>query len=344
MKSPARSACPAETCPPPRDCPLTPRSWPGPRVRGIRCVPRHEHQPPAGAGVHRPAQRDQRHGPDRVRRQPPPRNRPRAAGRMAATEIVTAPARRGRWRLRPVRRRARAGRPRSAGCAAARGDGPAGHPAAPGGTSRGQPAARPARPRPGAATSPPPRPARPPPAGKSPSWTSTGTPWGTASPARARGTARPRPQRAGPTAPCALPARVTITVTEALLRQLQAKAPQPRPARRRGPGNSPRPATRRPGSLTLPGGQQLTVRFDVVPTYDCDHRYQGQLLPARGPAAPPGPGPRPRVHLAALLPSRPRQRLRARRSPTTRAERPTRATPAPAPAAATRSSRCPAGR
>ncbi len=32
------------------------------------CVPWHEHQPPAGAGLHRPAQRDQRHGPDRVRR------------------------------------------------------------------------------------------------------------------------------------------------------------------------------------------------------------------------------------------------------------------------------------
>ena len=26
--------------------------------------------------------------------------------------------------------------------------------------------------------------------------------------------------------------------------------------------------------LTLPGGQELTVRFDVVPTHACDHRYQ----------------------------------------------------------------------
>jgi hypothetical protein len=27
-------------------------------------------------------------------------------------------------------------------------------------------------------------------------------------------------------------------------------------------------------ALTLPGGRRLTVRFDVVPTHECDHRYQ----------------------------------------------------------------------
>ena len=45
------------------------------------------------------------------------------------------------------------------------------------------------------------------------------------------------------------------------------------PAHRPAPGNSPR---RNQGSwaLTLPGGRQLTVRFDVVPTHHCDHRYQ----------------------------------------------------------------------
>ena len=27
-------------------------------------------------------------------------------------------------------------------------------------------------------------------------------------------------------------------------------------------------------ALTLPGGRQLAVRFDVVPVHDCDHRYE----------------------------------------------------------------------
>ena len=29
-----------------------------------------------------------------------------------------------------------------------------------------------------------------------------------------------------------------------------------------------------PGLLTLPGGRELAVRFDVVPTHACDHRYR----------------------------------------------------------------------
>ena len=86
----------------------------------------------------------------------------------------------------------------------------------------------------------------------------------------ARGT-KPPPRPPGP-ALAALPARVNITVTESFLRQL-AQAAQPRSGAPPGdwqliPGKS--------GSwaLTLPGGRQLTVRFDVVPTHDCDHRYQ----------------------------------------------------------------------
>ena len=67
----------------------------------------------------------------------------------------------------------------------------------------------------------------------------------------------------------------------------------------------------------------------------------GQLLPARRPAAPPGPGPRPHLHLAALLPPRPRRPTLSTRSPTTRAGRPRVQRRAPAPAAATRSSKCP---
>ena len=187
-------------------------------------------------------------------------------GRAPAT---TSPARDG-----PVRAAAaRAGRktPRR-GCAAGRGNGPAGHPATPRRARRGQPAARPARPGPG------PRPRR----RRSPL---TRLPLGSHRGGRARLRHRPRhrPPRtrrepaaaaaaAGP-ASCALPARVNITVTETFLHQL-AQAAQPRSGRHRpAPGSSP-PANPGTWTLTLPGGRQLTVRFDVVPTHDCDHRYQ----------------------------------------------------------------------
>ena len=90
---------------------------------------------------------------------------------------------------------------------------------------------------------------------------------------QARGT-RPQPQPP-PTGPasCALPARVNITITETYLHQLETQAAQPR-------SGAPPPGAwqftpRQPGTwvLTLPGGRQLAVRLDVVPTYDCDHRY-----------------------------------------------------------------------
>ncbi|TVZ02649.1 HNH endonuclease [Trebonia kvetii] len=73
-------------------------------------------------------------------------------------------------------------------------------------------------------------------------------------------------------APGALPARVNITVTETLLRQL-AQAAQPRSGAPPGDWQLI-PETSGTWTLTLPGGRQLTVRFDVVPTHDCDHRYQ----------------------------------------------------------------------
>jgi hypothetical protein len=82
----------------------------------------------------------------------------------------------------------------------------------------------------------------------------------------------PRPRPPG-LAAGALPARVNLTVTETLLQQLEAQT-QPR-------SGAPPPGAwqltpRKPGTWTiiLPGGRQLAVRFDVVPTYDCDHRYQ----------------------------------------------------------------------
>ncbi len=89
-------------------------------------------------------------------------------------------------------------------------------------------------------------------------------------PAAANGSSRSRP---GP-ALCALPARVNITVTQTLLHQLAA---QPRSGAPPGDWElAPRTAGAADGAwaLTLPGGRELLVRFDVVPTHDCDHRHQ----------------------------------------------------------------------
>jgi hypothetical protein len=81
------------------------------------------------------------------------------------------------------------------------------------------------------------------------------------------------PAPSGP-APYAFPARVNITVTEALLRQLLA---QPRAGA--PPGNwalTPSTTSNNNGtlSLTLPGGRELSVRFDTVPTHACDHQHR----------------------------------------------------------------------
>jgi hypothetical protein len=93
--------------------------------------------------------------------------------------------------------------------------------------------------------------------------------------ATGHGIARPRRdsgQKPPPTAPfgCALPARVNLTITETLLRHLEA-----RPRSGAPPGDWDL-LPGKPGSwtLTLPGGEQLAVRFDVVPTHDCDHQYR----------------------------------------------------------------------
>jgi Domain of unknown function (DUF222) len=80
---------------------------------------------------------------------------------------------------------------------------------------------------------------------------------------------RQEPKQPGPPL-CALPARVNITVTENLVRQLAA---QPRSG---APPGEWELAPRTAGSwaLTLPAGLELAVRFDVVPTHACDHRYR----------------------------------------------------------------------
>jgi hypothetical protein len=80
---------------------------------------------------------------------------------------------------------------------------------------------------------------------------------------------RPQPPPPGITG-CALPARVNVTVTETRLRQLAA---QPRSG---APPGDWELAPRADGrwALTLPGGRELAVRFDVVPTHECDHRHE----------------------------------------------------------------------
>jgi hypothetical protein len=111
---------------------------------------------------------------------------------------------------------------------------------------------------------------------------------GLARPGRGR---RQGPQPPGPPGPPGspafpLPAWVNITITQTLLRELAAHAPPTAPPRPGAPPGDwaliPRPhppADDRPGdhgtwTLTLPGGRELAVRFDVVPTHACDHRYQ----------------------------------------------------------------------
>jgi hypothetical protein len=83
----------------------------------------------------------------------------------------------------------------------------------------------------------------------------------------------------------ALPARINITVTETRLQQLAMRAAPPRsgapPGSAAPPGSGAPPgdwelAPRTTGTwtLTLPGGRELTLRFDLVPTHQCDHRHQ----------------------------------------------------------------------
>jgi hypothetical protein len=96
---------------------------------------------------------------------------------------------------------------------------------------------------------------------------------GIARPIRGR---RQEPQQPGSPF-CALPARVNVTVTETLLRQLAAQAGQSRSGAPPGDWEfAPRMIKDGYGTwtLALPGGQVLTVRFDLVPTHSCDHRYR----------------------------------------------------------------------
>ena len=70
-----------------------------------------------------------------------------------------------------------------------------------------------------------------------------------------------------------LPARINVTVTETRLQQLAAQAAEPRSGAPPGDWELT-PRTTGAWILTLPGGRDLAVRFDVVPTHDCDHRNE----------------------------------------------------------------------
>jgi hypothetical protein len=87
--------------------------------------------------------------------------------------------------------------------------------------------------------------------------------------ARPPGGRRHKPQPPDLTG-CALPARVNVTVTETRMRQLAA---EPRSGTPPGEWDLSR-RTAGTWLLTLPGGLELAVRFDVVPTHACDHRYR----------------------------------------------------------------------
>jgi uncharacterized protein DUF222 len=89
-----------------------------------------------------------------------------------------------------------------------------------------------------------------------------------------------------PPPPVTLPARLNLTITADRLSAMLAAAGPPAESRTRrsaGWALSQRDATR--GSpddpdwcgtwvLTLPGGRELVVRIEPVPTYDCDHRHE----------------------------------------------------------------------
>ena len=90
--------------------------------------------------------------------------------------------------------------------------------------------------------------------------------------ARPRRGSRQRPRPPGMSG-YALPARISITVTETRLRQLAAQPAEPRSG---APPGDWELVPRAAGTwiLILPGGRELAVRFDVVPTHGCDHRHE----------------------------------------------------------------------
>jgi hypothetical protein len=99
----------------------------------------------------------------------------------------------------------------------------------------------------------------------------------------ARAARRPRrpagtePARPGPSrGDAALPARVNLTITAGRLAELTATTgPPSRAAWRFTPDTGPGPPDGYGNwTLTLPNGRNLTVELRLVPTLECDHRYE----------------------------------------------------------------------
>lgn len=93
-----------------------------------------------------------------------------------------------------------------------------------------------------------------------------------------------RPNRHGneeASSAAALPSRVNLTVTPALLAELAGCGPPGTSdptgwalTPRGTPGPPGDPPWCRPWTLALPGGAELVVRLDPLPTFECDHRYE----------------------------------------------------------------------
>lgn len=107
---------------------------------------------------------------------------------------------------------------------------------------------------------------------------------GCARPARARRQLASQASREGPgRSLAALAARVNLTVSYADIRRLAARPGRPGNARQPGQASpwtfTPRDDPGPPGgygtwTLTQPGGRELTVRLEPVPTFGCDHRHE----------------------------------------------------------------------
>jgi len=90
-----------------------------------------------------------------------------------------------------------------------------------------------------------------------------------------------RPDRNKEASFMALASRVNLTVRRALLAELAGCGPPGTPdpagwalAPRGAPGPPGDPPWCRPWTLTLPGGAELTVRLEPLPTFACDHRHE----------------------------------------------------------------------
>ena len=91
-------------------------------------------------------------------------------------------------------------------------------------------------------------------------------------------------REAGTRAVLALPAQVNLTITTARLAELTRAGPPGERSASRPPGQPPWSLARAgdpgpPGGygtwvLTVPGGRQLTVALEPMPTFECDHRHE----------------------------------------------------------------------